>query len=87
VAFFELVTQLFRLPADVAAPVRYGVDLTVVPDQDTFAGAVDINVRFAKSTPVLWLNAEKLTFKDASLIVGGEKQSVKIITEPKDFVG
>ena len=77
----------FRLPADVAAPVRYGVDLTVVPDQDAFTGAVDIKVRFSKSTPVLWLNAERLTFKDASLTVGGEKQSAKIITEPKDLVG
>jgi hypothetical protein len=24
----------FRLPADVAAPIRYRVDLTIVPDQD-----------------------------------------------------
>ena len=77
----------FRLPADVAAPVRYAVDLTVVPDQDTFTGAVDIKVRFAKSTPVLWLNAESLTLKDASLTVDGEKRSAKVITEPKDLVG
>jgi alanyl aminopeptidase len=77
----------FRLPADVASPVRYHVDLTVVPDQDNFTGAVDLQVRFAKATPVLWLNAERLTFKSASLTVGGESQSVKIITEPKDLVG
>ena len=77
----------FRLPADVAAPVRYGVDLAVVPDQDTFTGAVDITIRFAKSTPVLWLNAEKLSVKDASITAGGEKQSARIITEPHDYVG
>jgi len=77
----------FRLVADVAAPVRYSVELTVVPDQDTFTGAVDIDVRFAKAVPVLWLNAERLTFKDASLTVGGEKQSVKVLPQPKDLVG
>jgi hypothetical protein len=44
------LTTPFRLPADVAAPVRYHVDLTVVPDQDTFTGSSDIDVE-------LWLQA------------------------------
>ncbi len=56
-----------RLPADVVAPVRYRVELTVIPDQDTFSGTVEIDLRFAKSTPFLWLNAEKLTVKEATL--------------------
>jgi alanyl aminopeptidase len=77
----------FRLPADVAVPVRYGVDLTVVPDQDTFTGAVHLELQFAKATPILWLNAEQLTFKEASLTVGGQKVAAKIIAEPKDYVG
>src|SRR5208282_3807318 len=77
----------FRLPADEVGPVRYRLDLTVVPDQDTFAGAVEIDLQLAKSTSVLWLNSEKLTVKDASLTVGDEKLPAKVISEPQDYVG
>ena len=76
-----------RLPADVVGPVRYRVELTAIPDQDTFTGAIDIDVQFAKSTPVLWLNAEKLAIKDAALTARGEKLAAKVITQPKDYVG
>jgi alanyl aminopeptidase len=76
-----------RLPADVVGPVRYRVELTAIPDQDTFKGAIDIDLQFAKSTSILWLNAEKLAIKDATLTVEGEKLAARIITEPKDCVG
>ena len=57
----------FRLPAQEVGPVRYRLDLTVVPDQDTFIGAVEIDLQLAKSTSVLWLNSERLTVKGATL--------------------
>ena len=76
-----------RVPADLVGPVRYRVELTAIPDQDTFAGAIDIDLQFAKPTSVLWLNAGKLAVKDATLAVGGEKLAAKVITEPKDYVG
>jgi alanyl aminopeptidase len=63
------------------------VELTVIPDQDTFTGAVDIDLQFAKPTSVLWLNAENLVFKNVALTVGGKKLAAKIITEPKDYAG
>jgi hypothetical protein len=53
-----LILPQFRLPAHEVEPVRYRVDLTVVPDQDTFAGAIEIELQLAKSTSVLWLNGE-----------------------------
>jgi len=61
----------FRLPGDVVSPLRYAVDLTVVPDQDTFTGAVDIQLNFKKSASALWLNAEKVKVNEATLTVGG----------------
>jgi cytosol alanyl aminopeptidase len=76
-----------RLPADVVAPVRYRVELTVIPDQDTFSGTVEIDLRFAKSTPFLWLNAEKLTVKEATLKAETEKLDAKVIAEPKNYIG
>jgi alanyl aminopeptidase len=77
----------FRLPAHEVGPLRYRLDLTVVPDQDTFLGGVEIDLQLAKSTSVLWLNGERLTVKDATLTVGHEKLAAKVISEPKDYVG
>ncbi|HEV2424351.1 MAG TPA: M1 family metallopeptidase [Terriglobia bacterium] len=77
----------FRLPSDIVAPVRYALDLTIVPDQDTFTGAVDVKVNFKRATPVLWLNAERLQFKDASLATDGGTVAARILTEPHDYVG
>lgn len=76
----------FRLP-DFAAPQRYDINLTVAPDQDTFTGAVDIDLNFKQASPVLWLNAEKIKVKEATLKAGGQTLTAKVITEPKDLVG
>jgi len=76
----------FRLPT-LAAPVRYSVVLTVVPDRDTFAGAVDIDLNFHDSSSVLWLNGEMLTVKSANLTSGGKTFAVKVIPEPKNLTG
>ena len=76
----------FRLPPTVF-PERYKVDLTVVPDKDTFRGTIDIDLDFKQSSSVLWLNAEKLAIKDAALTTGGQTAAVQVITEPKDLVG
>ena len=77
----------FRLPSEVAGPVRYAVDLTIVPDQDTFTGAIDIDVNFKQSTPILWLNAEKVAVKAATLSIDGQEVAVEVIPTPKDYVG
>src|SRR5271157_5265152 len=77
----------FRLPAHEVGPVRYRADLTIVPDQDTFSGTVEIDLQIAKPTSLLWLNAERLTVKDATLTVGHEKLAAKVISEPQDYVG
>src|SRR6266566_3933100 len=76
----------FRLPTN-AAPVRYKVDLTVVPDKDTFTGSIHVDINFKQATSVLWLNAEKLTVKNATLSLGGQTVAAKVIPEPKDLVG
>ena len=34
---------------------RYAINLTVVPDQETFAGKVVIDVKLAKTTDLIWL--------------------------------
>jgi alanyl aminopeptidase len=63
------------------------VELTVIPDQDTFTGTVEIDLRFEKSTALLWLNAEKLTVNETTLKAATEKVDAKIIAESKDYIG
>jgi alanyl aminopeptidase len=77
----------FRLPAGEVGPIRYRADLTIIPDQETFSGEVEIDLRFAESTSILWLNSEKLDVKDATLTVAHEKLAAKVIREPQDYVG
>ncbi len=76
----------FRLPT-FAHPLRNSAELTLVPDKDTFAGAIDIDLEFKQASPVLWLNAQDITVKDATLKTGGETLAAKVTTEPKDLVG
>ncbi len=49
----------FRLPPS-AHPTRYGLDLTIRPDQPTFQGSARIGVELATRTNVVWLNAKDL---------------------------
>jgi cytosol alanyl aminopeptidase len=76
----------FRLPTTIV-PVRYGVELTVIPDKDTFTGTVDIDINYKEESSVLWLNAEKLKVKSATLSKEGKAFPAKIISEPKDLIG
>jgi cytosol alanyl aminopeptidase len=76
----------FRLPT-FATPVRYSVNLTVIPDKDTFTGTVDIDLNYKEASSVLWLNAEKITVKAATLTSGARTLPAKVISEPKDLVG
>jgi cytosol alanyl aminopeptidase len=76
----------FRLPTSVA-PQHYSLNLTVVPDKDTFAGVVDIDLNFKDTSSVLWLNAEKITVRDATLTQDGRTLTAKVIPQPKDLIG
>jgi len=76
----------FRLPS-VAAPQRYRLDLTLIPNQDTFQGSVEIDLNFSQASSILWLNADRLDVKEASLSTGGQSVGSKVIPTPKDYVG
>jgi aminopeptidase N len=77
---------LLRLPA-TARPLRYDLDLTIVPSRETFAGTVSIDLQIAEPTPVLWLNATELTLRDASLTSGARTLTARVVPGGEDFVG
>ena len=76
----------FRLPT-FALPVDYELHLILAPDQDTFTGTVDINLSIQQPTSVLWLNADKITIRKATLSAAGEALTAKILPQPENLVG
>ena len=71
----------------IAKPLRYAVDLTLAPNQDSFHGIVDIDLRFSQPESILWLNAADLTISDAALLSGGRSIPAKVVTGGDQFTG
>src|SRR5580658_2727349 len=76
-----------RVPDNIQ-PMRYAVDLTIVPDRDKFQGAVDINVDIRTATSVIWLNASDLEIQEASFrTASGALSKAEVLDGRKDFAG
>jgi len=73
-----------RLGEDVR-PVRYRLDLTVIPQQDTFTGKIEIDMDLRKPTDTVWLNSRALTIDAAQLTAGGRTQTAKVQTSGDQF--
>jgi len=72
---------------DSARPSRYAVDLTIVPDHDTFRGVVDIAVEIQPPSPNIWLNATALQIQDASFRSDSGTQAARVTPGGNDFIG
>jgi alanyl aminopeptidase len=76
----------FRLP-DTASPVRYTIDLTILPGEPTFHGAADIELTLQQTTPVLWLSGMGLSVESATLRIAGSSRTAKVLPGGENFVG
>ena len=79
---FAAEAPKLRLPDDIR-PVRYAADLTLVPGEKTFSGAIDIDIELAKPASLIWLNATELTIRQATI----GSQAAAIEPGNDDFVG
>jgi len=61
---------LGKLPADVA-PRRYEVALTIVPDQERFAGVADIHVNLERARDVIWIHGRDMDVSTVTLTPAG----------------
>ena len=75
----------FRLP-DTARPIRYAIDLTIVPGEDTFRGVADIELNFDHASSVLWLNATDLAIDEANF-TAPRRIETRTIPGGDNFVG
>jgi aminopeptidase N len=91
---------LFRLPLDGRVRLRrasqtpprrrcpaHRLDLTIVPQQDTFTGNIEIDLDVRIPIDVVWMNARGLTMDTAELTAGGHTMPVKAQTSGTEFVG
>jgi alanyl aminopeptidase len=90
--FFLLVICVSAEPpklrlGDDVRPVRYRLDLTLIPEQDTFAGRIEIDLDIRKPVDIVWLNARNLTFDDAKFIQAGSTVAAKTQAGGKEFAG
>jgi cytosol alanyl aminopeptidase len=76
----------FRLPGNVI-PERYRLELTLIPDQNTFTGVVEIDLNFLQASQEIWLNGDQLEIKESKLTRGNQTFPSKLMTTPDDFVG
>lgn len=74
-----------RLP-DIATPTRYDVDLTLDPNEKSFTGTIRISLDVKKETGVIWLHAEGIRVKKATMTIGGQERAVEVTTAPP-FLG
>ena len=79
---FEPTPPELRLPGDVR-PLRYALDLTLVPDQPTASGTLHVDARLTRPTQVVWMHGLDLTISRAT--VAGHV--ARVITAPHGLIG
>lgn len=72
---------------DAARPTHYTARITVDPAQPTFKGAIDIELKIARATDLLWLNGADLTVSKAAFTVGGASTPAKVVAGGEEFIG
>ncbi len=76
----------FRL-GDGVVPTHYDLDLTVDPARDHFTGQVRIDVRLARPTATIWLNATELELLHGEVAAGGQTLDAELVQSGDDFAG
>jgi len=70
-----------------AVPQRYRLDLTLVPGENTFRGTVEIDVRVANPTRLVWLNSQDLKIGSVAWHAAGGDLTPVLTPEEHGFIG
>src|SRR5258708_7499700 len=76
----------FQLP-DTAQPLRYALDLTIIPSEPAFRGVATIDVNLKRGTAFLWLNGKGLRVDKAVLRIGGASLNARVRSAGGEFLG
>jgi alanyl aminopeptidase len=75
---------------DTVVPVHYDLALTLDPDADAYTGSIDIRIRVAQATDLVWLNATGLTVDEARVLIEKpmvESLAAEIVPGDDDVIG
>ncbi len=75
-----------RLP-DSVRPVRYALDLTLLPAEPTYSGTVTIDVDVREPVRQVWLHAQDLQVTQASILVNGRTLEARAVTGSEGRLG
>jgi aminopeptidase N len=75
-----------RLPGTVQ-PVRYALDLTLLPAEPTYTGTVTIDMEVREPVRQVWLHAQELQVTQAHVRVGGRTLEAKAVTPGEGRLG
>jgi aminopeptidase N len=77
-----------RLPGTIR-PLRYELELTIVPSQEEYQGTVTIPLQIDAPTRVVWLEASDLRIDGAEMVVARDRRSlpVRLMPGTEDLVG
>ncbi|MBV9763188.1 MAG: M1 family metallopeptidase [Acidobacteriaceae bacterium] len=74
-----------RLP-DTVAPVSYRVSLSLDPAQPSFTGAIAIQVEVKQPVQTIWLNANHIQVREATLHSGSQQMTARAEPSGDDFL-
>jgi hypothetical protein len=80
------IAPKLRLPGGVR-PLRYALDLAIVPAQPAYSGTVTIDLALDAATSLVWLNATDLAIDGGELHAGGATYPARVVPGGEDFVG
>ncbi|MCY1035392.1 M1 family metallopeptidase [Corallococcus sp. BB11-1] len=86
VAWPEPQPPALRLP-DTVRPLRYALDLKLLPAEATYPGSVSIDVEVLKPVRQVWLHGQDLEVKRATVTVGGRTFDAKPVSESEGRLG
>src|SRR6185437_14836498 len=67
--------------SDVANPLSYALDLTIIPGATHFDGKATINIQLNQFASSLVLNAEEIVFTEVNVISHGKVMPAKVANE------
>ncbi len=75
-----------RLP-DSVRPVRYALDLTLLPAEPTYSGTVTIDLDVREAVRQVWLHAQDLQVTQARVLINGRTLEARAVTASEGRLG
>lgn len=82
----EAAPPALRLP-DTVRPVRYALELTLLPEAPTYPGTVSIDVEVREPVRQVWLHGQDVEVSAARVEVAGRTIEAKLVTASEGRLG